>query len=98
MTPRGVRWAAPVLFAGLFLGLALRHPHFVPATLEIAGDVDRPLRARLDWDSGAGFNAFETKEVLLATDASLRPRRHRIVVERLATRNPAAANGEVWVA
>ena len=98
MTSHRARWAAPVLFAGLFVGLALRHPHFAPAELEIAGEVDHPLRARLDWDSGAGFNAFETKEVLLATDAALRPRRHRLEVERLATRNPAAQNGEVWVA
>ena len=97
MAPRVRRWIAPLLFAGLFLGLALRRPHFVPAELEIAGEIDRPLRARLDWSSGTGWNAFESKEVLLATDAALRVRRHRLVVERLGVRNPASQNGEVWI-
>ena len=97
MAPRVSRWVAPLLFAGLFLGLALRHPHFVPSELAIAGEINRPLRARLDWDSGSGFNAFESKEVLLGTDAALRLRRHRLVVQRLGARNPASRNGEVWI-
>jgi hypothetical protein len=97
MALRVRRWAGPLLFAGLFFGLALRHPHFVPAELVIAGEIDRPLRARLDWDSGSGFNAFESKEVVLATGAALRLRRHRLVVQRLGVRNPAARNGEVWI-
>jgi hypothetical protein len=97
MAPRVTRWVAPLLFVGLFLGLALRHPHFEPAELEIAGESARPLRARLDWDSGSGFNTFESKEVLLATDAALRMRPHRLAVQRLAGRNPASKSGEVWI-
>jgi hypothetical protein len=91
-------WIVPlVVFAALFATIAVRSYHYLPAEISLRGVVARPLTARLSWDSGGGFNAFEAKEIVLATDAALRPRMHRLSIERLASRNPSSRGGEVWI-
>jgi hypothetical protein len=48
------------IFLGFFLFFFLRNHYYVPAKLHIEGFAQKPIAAVFQWDTGNGFNDYET--------------------------------------
>lgn len=92
----------PRSFLGLFFLFSLYFLFgtgwYEPAELRLAGRLlGESATLNVQWDSGHGFNAYETETFPLAVAVSSGRSRHEVLIRRLGDQNSASLTKDVWV-
>src|SRR5678816_2828264 len=82
----------------LFIINVVQNPYaYSPAKVRLMGTAAGEQDASLQWDTGEGFNEYESKPIELSTEAPLPSGSHRLTISSNGRRDPRSQGAEVWI-
>ena len=87
-----------ILFSFFLVYFVFIKGWYDPAQLVIRGNASGGNGSlEVSWDSGAGYNTYESRQFLLRSFGSEEQDKHELVIQRLDEKNPASLSKDVFV-
>ena len=95
----GIRRRMPfIVLLLVFLGFLIWNGAWhIPSRLVMTGQTDGAVDAVVQWDSGNGFNDYESAGIVFSHHVSLGDKPAVVKIIRTGEKNPVSSGAEVWI-